>query len=51
MEYPNLGQNVTVTLADGTTCEAYWDGTTWMVGVDNDPLDAPLGKEVISWVY
>lgn len=46
---PPLGQNVVVTLADGGTSFAYWDGERWMVGVENDPQDAPLGAEVISW--
>jgi hypothetical protein len=46
---PPLGQNVVVTLTGGGTSLAYWDGEQWMIGVENDPLDAPLDAEVTSW--
>lgn len=46
---PPLGQIVVVSLADGGTALAYWDGERWMVGVDNDPEDALLIGEVTGW--
>lgn len=49
MDEPPVGQNVRVTLPDGSTDWAYWDGTRWMVGVDDNPVDSPLGQEVIAW--
>lgn len=49
--YPeHLGQNVTVTLADGTEVPAYWDGVQWWTGLENDDQDAPIVNEyVIAW--
>lgn len=49
MDDPPLGQNVVVSLSDGGTALAYWDGERWMVGVDNDPEDIPLIGEVTGW--
>lgn len=46
---PPEGQNVLVTLADGSELLAYWSAGQWFVGVDDDPNDAPLEAEVVSW--
>lgn len=46
---PPLGQNVVVTLADGGTLLACWDGEKWMVGVEGNPQDEPLAGEAVSW--
>jgi YD repeat-containing protein len=49
--YPTtLGQLVTVTLVNGETTQAYWDGLQWWVGVEDDDNDAPIINEfVASW--
>jgi len=49
MDEPPLGQEVEVTLSDGSVTLAMWDGEKWMVGVAYDPIDAPLRRKVISW--
>jgi hypothetical protein len=51
MDEPPVGQNVVVTLAGGEFCLAYWNDGQWWVGVDDDPIDAPLGAEVTSWAW
>lgn len=45
---PPIGQNVVVTLADGTETLAYWDNDQWWTGVENDPDDVVL-EGVVSW--
>lgn len=47
---PNAGA-VQALLADGSIVEAYWDGVCWMQGVENNPIDAVITQEVISWDY
>lgn len=49
--YPtNLGQAVTVTLANGQETQAYWDGVQWWAGMENDDQDAPIMNDfVIAW--
>lgn len=49
--YPTtLGQMVTVTLANGTETQAYWDGLQWWVAVEDDDQDAPIMNDfVIAW--
>jgi len=49
LEDPPIGQEVIVTLADGGSCLAYWSDGQWWVGVANDPLDALLSQQVLSW--
>lgn len=44
-----IGQEVVVTLADGSSKLAYWFGGQWWEGVENDPVDALVTEEVISW--
>lgn len=51
MDDPPIGQNVDVVLSDGSTTLAYWNGSSWWVGVENDPLDAPLSGTVIGWSW
>ena len=49
--YPeNLGQNVHITLVDGTQTDGYWDGLQWWVGIENDGNDLPIDNAfVASW--
>lgn len=49
--YPQqLGQNVVITLADGTETQAYWDGLQWWTGLEDDDQDMPLMNDyVIAW--
>lgn len=50
--YPPLGQNVNVTLVNGSTAIAYWDGLQWWVGVDGQPDDLPIVNEFVSsWAF
>lgn len=49
MEYPELGLVVTVTLDTGEEKLAYWNGSVWMEGVDNNPVDIELIGNVVSW--
>lgn len=49
MEYPALGLVVTVVLDTGEEKLGYWDGTVWMEGVDNSPVDVELTENVVSW--
>lgn len=49
-ETPPIGQNVEVTLVNGTTCVALYDGAQWWVGVPDQDADIPLANEfVVSW--
>lgn len=45
---PPAGQNVIVTLIDGTEVLAYWFEDQWWIGVAYDPIDIVL-EGVISW--
>lgn len=48
--YPPIGQNVEVTLASGSTLTAYWDGTQWWAGVQDDANDVPVANGyVVDW--
>ena len=49
MEDPPIGQEVEVTLAGGGSCLAYWKDGQWWIGVEDDPLDAPLNQSVVKW--
>lgn len=46
---PSEGQNVLVTLADGSETLAYWYNGQWWVGVPDHPQDIPLTAEVVFW--
>lgn len=46
---PPFGQEVIATLADGVELLAYWSGTGWMMGVEDDSIDATVSGEVIAW--
>lgn len=46
---PPEGQNVIVVLDDGTEEMAYWWEGQWWVGVENDPVDVPLTRTVVTW--
>jgi len=49
MEYPQLGTNVFVILDTGEEKIGYWNGETWMQGVDNNPDDIVLTGNVVDW--
>ena len=49
MDYPPIGQEVCVTLADTTVMLAYWRGDSWWQGVANDPNDMLVEAEIVSW--
>jgi hypothetical protein len=52
MNYPPEGTEVVVTLADSSAQTlAYWTGSEWWMGVEDDPNDAPLGHPVESWAW
>lgn len=47
---PEVGISVNITLANGSTFPAYWDGLQWWMGVNDDPNDVPVTNEfVVSW--
>lgn len=47
---PPFGQNVEVTLANGSVFMAYFDGSQWWTGVPDSPDDVPLANDfVVSW--
>jgi hypothetical protein len=46
---PPEGQNVLVTLADGSEFLAYWQDGQWWVGVEDNPSDTMLEDTIISW--
>ncbi len=45
---PNEGQNVLVTLSDGSELLAYYVAPNWLVGQDDNPEDIIL-EGVVSW--
>ena len=51
MDYPPIGQEVVIALADGTYMLAYWKGGSWWQGVANDPDDWLVEAEVIGWEW
>jgi phage baseplate assembly protein gpV len=47
---PNVGEQVEITLANGSKFMAYYDGLQWWMGVNDDPNDVPVTNEfVVSW--
>jgi hypothetical protein len=46
---PPEGQNVLVTLADGSEFLAYWQDGQWWVGVEDSPDDIVLEGSVVFW--
>lgn len=46
-----IGQEVVITLADGSSKLAYWSNGQWWEGVDNNPIDSIIEEEVISWAW
>lgn len=49
MEQPPIGQEVVVLLASGGETFAIWNGVSWVIGVDNNPVDEPLVGTVTDW--
>ena len=49
MDYPPIGLEVCVTLADTTAILAYWNGDAWWQGVADNPNDKLVETKVISW--
>ena len=50
VQTPNVGEQVEVTLANGSVFTAYWDGLQWWMGVNDDPNDVPVTNTyVVSW--
>lgn len=45
---PTEGENVTVTLDNGVTLTAYWDGTQWWAGINGEPQDVPISNDHVS---
>jgi hypothetical protein len=49
---PPENQTVNISLANGTTLPAYWDGTQWWAGLNDDPNDVPIANSfVVSWEF
>jgi len=51
MIYPPDGVEVLVTTDGNEQILAIWNGSYWEVGVENDPLQAPLNKTVVEWQW
>ena len=49
MIYPPIGVEVIVITDDNEQITAIWSGDLWEVGVENNPLQAPLNKIVVEW--
>lgn len=49
MEYPPIGLVISVTLDTGEEKLGYWNGTTWMEGVDYSSEDIEINRNVVSW--
>lgn len=49
MEYPPEGLVVYATLDTNEEKLCYWNGSVWMEGVDNNPIDIELVGNVVSW--
>jgi hypothetical protein len=49
MNYPPTGVEVVVITDNDEQLFAIWNGDFWEVGVENDPLQAPLNKTVVEW--
>lgn len=51
-ETPPVGQNVEITLQNGSTFMAYFDGTQWWMGVPDEANDVPVvNSYVVSWQH
>jgi hypothetical protein len=48
---PPFGREVVATLEDGSKVLVMRVQGKWVVGVDNDPVDAELQGRVISWRF
>lgn len=47
---PPVGNQVIVTLTNGSEFYAYHDGLQWWMGVNDDPNDVPVVNEYVeSW--
>lgn len=47
---PPTGENVEITLANGSVFTAYFDGLQWWLGVPDEPNDVPVVNSfVVSW--
>lgn len=51
MEYPPIGHEVIITLADTTVMLAYWKNDSWWQGIANNPEDLLVESKVISWEW
>lgn len=51
MDYPPLGVEVLVITDNNEYLYAIWNGEYWESGVEDDPFQAPLNKNVISWQW
>lgn len=49
MDYPPIGQEVVIALADGTYMLAYWKDGNWWQGMAHDPNDWLVEAEIIGW--
>jgi len=49
MDYPPIGLEVCVTLADTTVMLAYWKDGQWWQGIANDPKDWLVTADVVGW--
>lgn len=47
---PDVGEQVEITLANGSKFMAYFDGLQWWMGVNDDPNDVPVTNSfVVEW--
>jgi hypothetical protein len=47
---PPEGETVTITLDNGVSISATWDGVQWWAGLNDEPEDVPISNDyVASW--
>lgn len=47
---PPVGETVAITLDNGTSIAATWDGSQWWAGLNEEPNDVPISNDhVTGW--
>lgn len=45
---PQIGIQVSIQVANGSTFTGYYDGLQWWVGINDDPNDLPINNEFVT---